>query len=178
MKILALNGSPRKGGNTEILINEVLKGAVNFKNETIRLYPKKIEPCMDCRKCKSEPFQCSVNDDMQKLYKKIDDSEIIIFGTPVYYYGPTAKMKLLIDRLRPYIANKKLKNKKGIIVLPAEEGPVACQNTVEIFKKSFQYMAMTLTEVIYGTAYEKGEIKNRKDELKKAYDAGANLLVR
>ena len=175
MKILLLNASPRRKGNTEILLLEIVKGAGNINTETIRLYPKRIEPCTDCRKCKKEPFLCPARDDMQELYNKIDNSDIIIFGTPIYYYGPTAKMKLLLDRLRPYISNKKLAGKKGAIALPSEEGPGACHTTIEMFRMSFGYMGMEFLGTVFGTAYEKGEILNKKDELMKAREFGKQI---
>ena len=175
IKILALNGSPRKNGNTEILLKEILKGAMNFESEIIRLYPKRIEPCMDCRNCKSHPFSCPVKDDMGELYAKIDQSDIVLFGTPIYFYGPTAKMKLLLDRLRPYIANKKLFGKKAALVLPSEEGPIACQTTINMFKMSFKYMGMVYIGEIYGIAYEKGEIINNLDELRLARNFGEKI---
>ncbi|MGQ9479715.1 MAG: flavodoxin family protein [Thermoproteota archaeon] len=68
------------------------------------MYDLDISPCVDCRRCKKDNFQCAVNDDMQILYHKLKDADVIIFGTPLYWYGPTGKMKLMIDRLRPFLA--------------------------------------------------------------------------
>ncbi len=177
MKILAFNGSPRKRGNTDILIDEFTKGIQKngHELEKIYLYPIKINPCMDCRKCKQPPFLCALNDDMDEVYNKIDSSDAIVFATPIYFYGPTAKMKLLIERLRPYIENKKLTNKKGILIIPSEEGKVACKTTLESFLMSFTYLGMRYEGIIYGTAYDKGEIANNKNELNFAYNFGKNL---
>ena len=177
MNIVALSGSPRKNGNTEILINEFFKGA-NEKGHTtelIRLYPLKINPCVDCQKCKIPAFECAVKDNMNELYSKIESADIIVFGTPIYWYGPTAKMKLFIDRLRPYIANKKLAGKKGILIIPSEEGPGACITTVNSFIMSFKYINMKYLGVIYGTAYNKGEILKNKIEIEYAYNFGKNI---
>lgn len=178
MKILALNGSPRKNGNTEILINEFKRGADhnNHQTEIVRLYPLDIKPCVDCRNCKKEIYRCTIKDDMREYYNKIDQADILLFGTPIYWYGPTAKMKLLIDRLRPYISNKKLKGKKAILVIPSEEGPAACTTTVEAFKMSFHYIGVEYLGVIYGTAYNRGDILNNENELKTAFEFGKNLL--
>jgi len=92
MRILALVGSPRKGSNTDMLIEETLKG---FKDgdhtyEKIYLYEYEISPCIDCRKCKKGDCVCVINDGMQQIYPKIDEADLIIFGTPNYWYGPTA----------------------------------------------------------------------------------------
>ena len=108
MKALGLVGSPRKGGNTDILVSAVLygAGASNYEIEKVFLYDADILPCVDCRKCKKGVFQCVLKDDMKLLYPKLEKAEVIIFGTPLYWYGPSAKMKLTVDRLRPFIASK------------------------------------------------------------------------
>ena len=89
MKILALMGSPRKQGNTDLLINEILAGAENagHQHEKLDLYDHEISPCTDCRDCKIGA--CSIDDDMLDLYPKIESANVIIFGTPLYWYGPS-----------------------------------------------------------------------------------------
>ena len=79
---------------------------------------------------------------MQEIYLRLEDADIIVFGMPIYWYGPTAKMKLLIDRLRPFIASRRLEGKKGIIVVPSEEGPECCGPIQEMFRMSFDYLGM------------------------------------
>ncbi len=102
MKILALNGSARKNGNTDILIDQILKGSKEkgHRSEKLYLYDYKILPCRDCRDCKKGNYVCTLNDGMKKIYPKMEKADLIIFGTPNYWNGPPAKMKLLIDRLR------------------------------------------------------------------------------
>ena len=177
MKILALVGSPRKRSNTDILIDETLKGfkVGDHENEKIYLYEYEISPCIDCRKCKKGNFVCVIKDDMQGIYLKMDETDLIVFGTPNYWYGPTAKMKLLMDRMRPYVANDKLRGKKAILIIPAAEGPKACNPMVEMFRMSFSYIGVEFTGKILAEAYERGEIKNDKEIMKNAYDLGASL---
>ena len=114
MKVLGLIGSPRKHSNTDLLVSKILEGASANNNQTekLYLYGLNISPCLDCRGCKKGNFRCVVDDDMQILYPKLEDADVIVFGTPLYWYGPTGKMKLMIDRLRPFSASKKLKGKK------------------------------------------------------------------
>ena len=114
MKILALIGSPRKGSNTDLLVEEMLKGSQkgNHTSEKIYLYDYDIAPCIDCRKCKKDPLICVLDDGMHQIYPKMDAADLIIFATPNYWYGPSAMMKLLIDRMRPYVASEKVKGKK------------------------------------------------------------------
>ena len=177
MRILALVGSPRKSGNTDTLVEEVLKGAgvTGHESEKLYLYKHEISPCIDCRKCKKSDFLCVIKDGMQEIYAGMDRADLIIFGTPNYWYGPTAKMKLLMDRMRPYVANGKLKGKKAIVITPAAEGPGACGPLMEMFRMSFDYLEMEMAGDILAKAYERGEIKNDHEALKNAYGLGASL---
>ena len=177
MRILALVGSPRKGSNTDTLIEEMLKGfkVRGHKCEKIYLYEYEISPCLDCRKCKKGHCVCVIKDGMQQIYPKMDEADIIIFGTPNYWYGPTAKMKLLIDRMRPYIANEKLNGKKAVVITPAAEGADACGPLIEMFRMSFNYLEMEFAGKILAKAYERGEIKEDHETRKQAYDLGASF---
>jgi len=179
MKILALSGSPRKQGNTDILIDEILRGARSkgHQGEKLRLYDYEIQPCIDCRRCKQSEtgYSCALKDGMQEIYSKLEAADIIIFGTPIYWYGPTAKMKLLIDRLRPFIASRKLSGKRGMVVVPSEEGPDCCGPLLEMLRMSFEYLGMKNGESILARAYERGEIRQSPGELERAYDLGASL---
>jgi multimeric flavodoxin WrbA len=112
---------------------------------------------------------------MREIYPKLEAADVIIFGTPIYWYGPTAKMKLLIDRLRPYIASKRLSGKKGIIVVPSEEGPECCGPLMQMFRMSFDYLGMQLAGCILVSAYERGEVKNNRDDLSRRFNLGASL---
>jgi multimeric flavodoxin WrbA len=177
MKILALIGSPRKGSNTDILVDRVLQGAQScgHATEKIYLYDYQIMPCLDCRRCKKDDFTCALLDGMSEIYPKLEEADLIVFGTPVYWYGPTAKMKLLIDRMRPFIASGKLKGKRGVVVTPSEEGESCCGPLMEMFRMSFEYLGMTYAGSILAKAYERREVRDNEDDLKKAYELGASL---
>lgn len=177
MRILALVGSPRKGSNTDTVVDRILAGARErgHTSEKVYLYDYEIAPCIDCRRCKESPHVCVLHDDMLLVYPKIEEADAIVSGTPLYWYGPTAKMKLLVDRLRPYIASRKLEGKKGIVVAPSEEGPEACRCLVEMFRNSFAYVGMQFAGAILPKAYERGEIQQNKEELQKAYRFGQSL---
>lgn len=179
MRILALVGSPRKGGNTDILTEEVLRGAraQGHYTEKLRLYDYEILPCLDCRRCKNreQVYSCALSDGMQEIYPQLERADIIVFGTPIYWYGPTAKMKLLIDRLRPFISSRRLSGKRGILVVPSEEGPDCCRPLVQMFRMSFDYLGMQSAGSILASAYERGEIKKNPAELSRAFELGASL---
>jgi multimeric flavodoxin WrbA len=177
MKILALVGSPRKKGNTDLLVDAALAEAAKHghKGRKLYLYDYEIKPCVDCRACKKGELVCVLKDDMSKLYKAIDTADVFILGTPIYWYGPTAKMKLLIDRLRPYVANRKLEGKKAYLIAPSEEGPSACGPLVDSLKMSYRYLGLVYGGEALITANEKGEVVGMPAEMEKARRLLRNL---
>ena len=177
MKILALIGTPRRGSNTDLLVDQILKGSKRGKHTTqkIYLYDYEILPCMDCRDCKKGDYVCTLNDGMKKIYPKMEKADLIIFGTPNYWNGPTGKMKLLIDRMRPFVPSRKLKGKKCVIVSPSGEGPNSCRLLVEMLRLSCDYLGMKFAGKVLAKAYEKGEILKNQKALEKAYKLGTSL---
>ena len=112
---------------------------------------------------------------MQQIYPLMEGADVIVFGTPVYWYGPTAKMKMLIDRMRPFVENKKLGGKRAVVVSPSAEGPAACDPLLEMFRRMFLYLKMEFVGTVFVKAYEKGEILKNRKELDRAYELGASL---
>ncbi len=109
VKILGVVGSPRRG-NTEILVKEALKSAEelgNVETEILHLHPLKINPCIACFRCFNEAENgraCpSFEDDMEKVYPKLADSDGIIIGSPVYFGGISGELKVLLDRTEPFV---------------------------------------------------------------------------
>ena len=135
----------------------------------------KYPPALIAVIAKKNDYVCAIKDEMQALYPKMEEADLIIYGTPIYWYGPTAKMKLFIDRTRPFVANGKLKGKKAFVVAPSAEGPEACGPLIEMFRMSFEYLGIEFLGEILPTAYEVGEIKENQKELKNAYDFGTSL---
>ena len=177
VKVLALIGSPRKQSNTDIVASEILEGALagGHQTEKVYLYEQNIAPCVDCQACKKSPFRCAIQDDIQKLLPKIAEADILIFGTPLYWYGPSAKMKLLVDRFRPFIASKGLKRKKAVLVIPSEEGADACNHAVGMFALSFEYLGIDLIGKMLPQASKKAEVKAQPKVLKEAFEIGKSL---
>jgi multimeric flavodoxin WrbA len=100
MKAVGIVGSPRKEGNTEILVAHCLKAiaAEGMETELIRLAGLKIAGCNACRYCFEHPDECSIEDDFQKVDKKMRDADIIIVGSPVYCGSATSLVKGLLER--------------------------------------------------------------------------------
>ena len=124
-KILGIMGSPRMNGNTHILVNKILKGAEDngASTEIIFLKDMDIKECDGCHTC-WKGKDCSKKDDMNNIYPKIIDSDVIVFGTPVYWYGPTALMKAFIDRFVYFNCEEnraKIRGKLAAVAVPFEE---------------------------------------------------------
>ncbi len=177
MNVLALVGSPRKGSNTDLLVSAILEGAAanNHTVSKVYLYDVDIAPCVDCKACKRGNYKCALGDGMQTLYPKLEDADVVVFGTPLYWYGPTAKMKLLVDRLRPFVASGKLKGKKAVLVIPSEEGADACNFAVGMFTLSFKYLGVDLVGKLLPKASEKAEVKKQPQTLMEARKLGKDL---
>ena len=95
MKILSIIGSSRKNGNTATLANHIAK---NYKNhETLYLSDYTINNCTGCEGCNGT-FQCIIKDDFNLIVSKMLDSDIIIWGSPTYWYNVSGYMKTFIDR--------------------------------------------------------------------------------
>jgi multimeric flavodoxin WrbA len=181
-KILTVVGSPRKGGNTDILVAKIAAGAqaAGAQVETVGLGDLRIRECDGCHACwRGRP--CSKDDDMGPLYAKIAASETIVFGTPVYWYGPTALMKAFIDRFVYFNseANRALiRGKRAAVAVVLEETHEETWRPVlEFFEKSLGYLEMQLagTIVVPGVG-KKGEILKHPDRLEEAYRLGSTLV--
>ena len=119
MRILGIAGSPRKNGNTEILVKEALSIAHSCGAETeiIHASEENIKSCDGCESCKVTG-KCHIDDGMQDIYRKLLQSDGIIFGSPVYYWSVTSQIKALIDRTFAFKRKKQLRNKvAGAIVV-------------------------------------------------------------
>jgi len=100
LKVLGINGSPRQGGNTEILISKALEllQSEGIETELVGLGDKRIEPCDACKYCRKNIGKCHIQDDLAPLFEKMLASDGVILGSPVYFGSMTAQMKALIDR--------------------------------------------------------------------------------
>jgi multimeric flavodoxin WrbA len=183
-KILAVVGSPRKNGNTHILVGKIAEGAKakGTAVEELFLGELSIKECDGCHRCWKDGV-CTKNDDMCGIYPKIAECDAIIFGTPVYWYGPTGLMKLFIDRFAYFnsSANRnKIKGKSAVIAVPfEEENPEAASPVVEFFEKSFAYLKMKLVgKILVPGVSEKGDILQKPEFLAEAYKLGQALADR
>ena len=172
--ILILSGSPRKGGNSDILCDEFAKGALEAGNivEKVFLREKKIGYCTACYYCRDHAGVCAIKDDMSMILEQMHCADSIVLASPVYFYSIDAQMKTLIDRTLAQWT--KLKNKDFYYIMTcADEEKEAMDVTLECFR-GFAVCLEGSEEkgVVYGTGtYEAGSVKTKKT-IKEAYEMG------
>ncbi|MBQ1922855.1 MAG: flavodoxin family protein, partial [Lachnospiraceae bacterium] len=103
MKILVLMGSPNRKGSTALLVSEFVKGArdAGHQAEVMDVCHMNIHPCTGCVRCGYEG-PCVLKDDVEEIRERILSSDMIVFATPLYYYGMSAQLKTVIDRFCAY----------------------------------------------------------------------------
>ena len=174
IQVLGIVGSPRRGGNTEILIDEVLAGAeeAGALIEKVILNELNINPCQACNNC-YKTGQCIQNDDMLELLEKMELSDLWILGTPIYWWGPTAQFKAFLDRW--YCPkHQNFKGKRVILVIPFEGGHEKyARHTIGIFTDVLDYLNMELVTTILAPGFSgRGEVRKDSKLLTEAYESG------
>ena len=173
-KVLVLSASPRRGGNSDLLCDQFMKGAqeVGHEVEKIFLKDKKINYCMGCGACYNGKKSCPQKDDMAEVLEKMIAADVIVMATPVYFYTMAAQMKTLIDRTCSRYTE--IKNKEFyFIVTAADSSKRAMERTLEGFRAFTSCLSGVKEKgIIYGTgAWNIGEIKG-KPAMKEAYELG------
>ena len=177
-KVLILSGSPRKGGNSDILCDEFAKGALAAGNEVEKIFvsEKKIAMCKGCYFCNEHGGRCVFNDDMGDILQKIIDCDVLVLSSPVYFYSISAQLKAVIDRTVARwteIANKDL----YYIATAAEDDRDTLDTTLACFH-GFAKCIDGYEEkgTLYGKGvYEKGEVTSRPELMRIAYEMGESV---
>ena len=176
-KVLILSGSPRKGGNSDLLCDEFMRGAQESGNEVekIRVAEKNVAPCKGCYYCRKSGGQCVSKDDMGEILQKMIDADVLVLASPVYFYSIDAQLKAVIDRT---VARwLEVKNKEFYYIATcADTGKESCDTTFACFRGYADCVeGAKEMGVIYGTgAYEKGEIRNTP-AFAQAYEMGKKV---
>jgi multimeric flavodoxin WrbA len=190
VKILGLFGSPRRGGNTELLLEEALKGAEKEGAKVERLYLSDftITPCKECHGC-NDTGNCIILDDMEKIYPKLLEADVVILASPIFFYGVTAWAKALIDRSQALWARKYLlkdsslgkegKKRKGFFIsVGATKGQKVFEGAILTVKYFFDVLnAEYAGELVFRGVEAKGDILNHPEALQQAYEAGRKLVL-
>ncbi len=181
-KVLGFMGSPRKNGNTHILVSRILEGASDSgaSTELVFLDDLVIRECDGCHLCwNGNP--CSKDDDLEDVFEKIAGSDVLVFGTPVYWFGPTALMKGLIDRFVYFNCPEnrvKIQGKRAVLAVPFEdEERETADLLVTFFEKSLEYLEVDLFGTVLAPGVTKlGEIRDRKEYLDEGYELGRRVV--
>ncbi len=187
MRVLDIAGSPRRGGNTDLLLAEVMKGAVSRGAEvkTVILNDLRIAPCQHCDAC-LETGRCKVEDDMQMVYRELEAADRIVLASPLHFMGVTAQMKAMIDRCQALWARKYMlklpplgnrRERKGFFI---SVGGRKIANLFEpalvMIKTVFRILDVTYAgELLFPGVDEKGAIAKHPDALHQAFLAGQKL---
>ncbi len=176
-KVLILSGSPRKGGNSDSLCDEFMRGAKESGNEVekIRVADKKTGYCRACYYCRDHGGECVIKDDMKELLRKMIEADVIVLASPVYFYSVDAQLKTVIDRT---VARwTEVKDKEFYYIMTsADDTKAAMETTLACFRGYADCVDGAKERgVIYGTdVYEKGGILH-SPAMKQAYEAGLNV---
>jgi multimeric flavodoxin WrbA len=182
-KVLGIVGSPRRNGNTHTLVSKMLDGARDggATTDLLLLGDLTIRECDGCHACWKGRI-CPKADDMNAVYLRVAESDVLVFGTPVYWYGPTALMKAFIDRFAYFNcpANRpQIKGKSAILAIPFEdEDPQTAAPVVDFFERSLHYLEMDLAgQVLVPGVSDKGDALVRPDCLREAYALGRRSVA-
>jgi multimeric flavodoxin WrbA len=146
MKVLAICGSPRNG-NTEFMLKTILSECQD--SELILLKDLDIKHCDGCDKC-CKTGNCHIQDDMQKIYPKLYDADVIIFGSPNYFDNISGMLKVFIDRSNPVGVDRRLKNKKmTAVVSGCKNLDESAKHAVNAIKNYAKIQQMEFLDFIY-----------------------------
>ena len=181
-RVLALVGSPRVRGNTDILVTELLRGAKDAGARTKKIYLNrlKITPCQACYRC-LKTGRCPIDDDMQRLYDLIYDADAIVFGTPIYWWTVSAQTKLCLDRWFAFLDadyNSRIKGKSAAVIAVCADPGVRemTAGALHLFKESLNFLGIKWKGSVIAAAHEKGEVASNATAMQRAKELGARLV--
>ena len=180
--VLVINGTIRGNGNTDILVNRLVEGAnnagIHIKHTQLR--KKEIANCVGCFHC-VEDSTCGLKDDMTDIRHDINRAELMIFASPLYWWGVTGLMKTFIDRLFFYYYPRNrgfISGKKAMVLTPmAEKDATSVADLLsEFYKRLFNRLEVTIVEtVFFGGIMDKRAVLDKPEYLEQAYALGGSL---
>ena len=176
--ILVVHGSPRKGGNSQMMADAFIEGATEAGNEirTVHVGTAKIGGCLACEYCFSHGGECCQKDDMQPIYDDLEWAEIVVYAFPLYYYSYPAQVKAFMDRQFCAIGGRKFAMKKAALLMPFEDKDITtADGLVKSFEIAMNYCHQEIIGIVLcNNTYEKGAIEG-KAELDKCRELGASI---
>ncbi len=185
MKVLGIMGSPRIKGNTDLLLDEALRGAKSRGAEVEKLVVDKlnIAPCREYSRCLKDG-NCAIRDEMDDIYPKLLDADRVIVASPIFFYGLTSQVKALIDRsqaiwARKYVLKQNLPDsgrKGAFIAVGATRGEKLFKGSILTVKYFFKTIGVKyVDELLIPGVDKKGEIKEHPTALSDAFELGRRL---
>lgn len=184
MKVIGIVGSPRKNGNTNAIVQEVLKGAAEAGAETrtFLLNEMNYRGCQACDYCKSHD-RCKLEDDLAGLFEEMKVADGIVFGAPIYFAQFSGQMRLFLDRCYSLInadfSPRLPVGKKAVIIgTQGAPDPAAFKGVYDEFRGQISsFMCMDVKDTLLGIGYHApGEVKNNTELMEKAKTTGYNLF--
>ena len=177
MNILILSGSPRRGGNTELLVEAFVKGASQKHHvEVVSVHDYKVNPCMGCNACfKNENNACIQKDDMSLIYDKMAVADMLVIASPVYFYGLSAQLKAVIDRFHNPIRDTYHIKKTALLLVGAASLPELFDGILAQYQLCLNFFKLEdAGRVLVRGVKDKGDIRNA-DALHEAFHLGSNV---
>ena len=188
MKVLGICGSPRKEGNTELLLREFLRGCrdAGAEVEEVLLRGLKITPCLEIYACRKDG-RCPIHDDMEGLYPKLVEADLVALASPIFFYSVSAQAKALIDRCQALWAKKYLlkqpiapdkPHRKGVfLAVGGSKGEKIFDGSLLTMKYFFDSLDVTFARsLLFKSVDSKGEILQHPTALSEAYALGKELV--
>ncbi|MFA5008501.1 MAG: flavodoxin family protein [Candidatus Omnitrophota bacterium] len=187
-KILIISGSPKKDGNTEILIGWFCEG-VKTENVTIEIIRAaslkyKSNGCMSCRACqKLKEYECVINDEAKPVFRKMAEADVIVMATPLYFFGASAQLKIIFDRMFSLYKwdnnagsmQTVLKEKTLVLIASAFED-VGLDVLEKPFILTAEYTGMKFKSLLIPNAGVSGAIKDNEKIKRKTIAFGREIV--
>ena len=177
MNILILSGSPRKGGNTDLLVEAFAKRASKKHHvEIVSVHDYKVNPCMGCNACsKSKDNSCVQKDDMPLIYEKMSQADMLVIASPVYFYGLSAQLKAVIDRCHNPIRDTFPIKKMALLLVGAATLPELFDSILAQYQLCLNFFKLEdAGRVLVRGVKDKGDIKTT-DALNEAFELGQQI---
>lgn len=177
MNILILSGSPRKGGNTDQLVEAFVRGASQKHTvEVVSVHDYKVAPCMGCNACfKSEEHVCVQKDEMIDIYNKMKQADMLVIASPVYFYGLSAQLKAVIDRCHNPIRDTFGIQQMALLLVGAATLPELFDSILAQYQLCLNFFHLEdAGHILVRGVKEKGDITST-DALRRAYELGVGV---
>ena len=175
--IVILVGSMRINGNTARLVQSFADGAVQNNNvEVVYVADYNVNPCIGCNSCFArEGNQCFQDDDMVQIYEKLRNADIVVIASPVYFYGISAQLKAIVDRLHTPMRNTFHIKKLGLLLVGAAQLPNLFDPILMQYQMVLDFFKLeSIGTVLVRGVNDIGDIDGNS-ALKEEYDMGVSI---